>query len=361
MQGEAQRLLSAGVTGGVFPGASACIAWSENGQHVFATATAGKLFPSGPSVTDATTYDLASLTKPFVAVEALKLVADDKLELDMRADSLVSDVRGTHGGSQTVESLFTHTSGLAPWGGLYLDVPHDRGTSAARRWILSEAARRAEERKPETDLYSDLGYMIAGEVVARAAGVSLDRALRRDLLDPLGIADSVFYAGALPPEKRQAFIENTAPTERCEWRGQIVRGEVHDENCAALGGVSGHAGLFGTAAGVARFAMEILDVLAGRSTFLPKAALEQAIAERPGFRYRFGWDGRAKEGSASGRQMGPRTFGHLGFTGTSVWCDPDRDVAVILLTNRVHPSRANEKIKGFRPAFHDGVIAAFDS
>lgn len=324
-------------------------------------ATAGKLLPGGPPVEDSTPYDLASLTKPFVAMAALRLVADERLELDVRADSLVGDVRGGPGGAATVEELFTHRSGLAPWGGLYLDVPHEPGTTAARRWILSEAARRTEEPVPTADLYSDLGYIIAGEVVARAAGLPLDRALMREVFEPLGISDSVFYAGALPPEKKTELALRAPPTERCEWRGYLVRGEVHDENCAALGGVSGHAGLFGTAKGVARFGYEMNEVLAGRSTFLPKAALEAAIAERPGCRYRFGWDGKSGEGSAAGRHMGPRTFGHLGFTGTSIWCDPDRGIAVALLTNRVHPSRANEKIKGFRPAFYDGVVAAFDA
>ena len=311
-------------------------------------------------MTPDTCYDLASLTKPFVATAALRLIAEDKLEFDMRADALVSDVRGTPGGAATVESLFTHTSGLSAWGGLYLDVPHDRGTPAARRWMVSEASRRAEERKPATDLYSDLGYILGGEVVARACGVSLDKALEREVLGPLGISDGVFYAGALTGERRSRLRDAAPPTENCEWRGVTVRGEVHDENSAALGGVSGHAGLFGNARSVARLGLELLDVLADRSTFLPRPLLEKALEKRGTNRYRFGWDGKAAEGSSAGRLISEQAFGHLGFTGTSIWCDPTRGVVVVLLSNRVHPSRANEKIRGFRPAFHDGVVAAFD-
>jgi CubicO group peptidase (beta-lactamase class C family) len=105
----------------------------------------------------------------------------------------------------------------------------------------------------------------------------------------------------------------------------------------------------------------VLDVLGGRSAFLPSELVGAALRERPGGSYRLGWDGRAEGAeSAAGRRLGPRTFGHLGFTGTSIWCDPDRDIVVVLLTNRVFPSRANDKIKGFRPAFHDGVAAAYD-
>ena len=121
--------------------------------------------------------------------------------------------------------------------------------------------------------------------------------------------------------------------------------------------ITGHAGLFGTARGVAVFGRAMLDSISGRSNFLSPAALDTALRERPGGSFRLGWDTKAEEGSSAGKRIGPRSFGHFGFTGTSIWCDPDTDVVIVLLTNRVHPSRANEKIKGFRPAFHDGVIA----
>jgi CubicO group peptidase (beta-lactamase class C family) len=214
-----------------------------------------------------------------------------------------------------------------------------------------------EEEKSEVPVYSDLGYIVAGAVIAKAAGAPLDRLLVAHVTAPLGIVDDVFYATALPGEKRAKLLRTAAPTERCEWRGRVVVGEPHDENCAALGGVAAHAGLFGNAQGVTKLGTEMLDVLAGRSTFLPQALLQSALADHGGSN-RLGWDTKSPKDSSAGRRMSARTFGHLGFTGTSIWCDPESDIVVTLLTNRIHPSRANQKIKGFRPAFHDGVTAA---
>jgi CubicO group peptidase (beta-lactamase class C family) len=149
-------------------------------------------------------------------------------------------------------------------------------------------------------------------------------------------------------------------TEKDDWRGRHVRGEVHDENCHALGGISGHAGLFGSARAVATFGRAYLDAYLGRGEFLPKPLVEEALRARPGGTHVLGWDRKSGADSAAGRRASAETFGHLGFTGTSIWCDPVRDLVVVLLTNRVCPSRANVKIKGFRPAFYDGIFAAFD-
>jgi len=357
---EASRLMDAGVAGQAFPGGVACISWREGSEVAFVDVAAGRLRTGEAEVKPATPYDLASLTKPIVATTALRLVAAGKLSLDMRTDTVVSDVRGGVGGTASLESLLAHRGGLAAWGGLYLDVPHDAGTSAARRWILSEASRRpAEGEPPGTPIYSDLGYLIAGEVIARVAGDKLDKVVARYVTEPLGISRDVFYPAALAPDRRAQIAREAAPTEYCEWRGRLVRGEVHDENCAAFGGVAGSAGLFGTARGVAVFGRACLDSLLGVSDFLPRELMERALASRgDNSPMRLGWDTKSAKDSSAGRRMSDRTFGHLGFTGTSLWCDPERDLVIVLLTNRVHPSRANERIKGFRPGFHDGVIAA---
>ena len=359
VRSEATRLLKAGVTGQVFPGATSAVGWREGGEGVYAESFAGRLSDGAAAVDSSTPYDLASITKPVVAMAALRMVVAGKVTLDTRADAILPDVRGGQGGTATLEQLLTHRAGLAPWGGLYLDVPHEPGTSAARRWIIGEASRRPDESGATGAVYSDLGYIIAGEMLARVAGETLDRVVAIEVTEPLGIADELFYAGALATDKRAAFVKRVAPTERCEWRGKIVRGEVHDENCAALGGIAGHAGLFGTAHGLAKLGRTMLECLAGKSDFLPKKTLEAALATRDGGTHRFGWDSKSAE-SSGGKRLGANAFGHLGFTGTSIWCDPSRDAVIVLLTNRIHPSRANEKIKGFRPAFHDGVLAAYD-
>jgi CubicO group peptidase (beta-lactamase class C family) len=354
----ATRLLEAGVAGQVFPGGATAVAWRDGEGDVLLNAFAGKLSAGGPAVERGTPYDLASVTKPFTAVTALRLAVEGTLALDTRAEDLLTDVRGGVLGGATLEDLLRHRAGLAAWGGLYLDVPHELGSSAARRWVLAEAARRPSELGPGSTVYSDLGYLIAGEMMARAAGDTLDRVVNSRLTVPMQLDEEVFFTGGLSPERRAQVAKKAAPTERCEWRGRLIRGEVHDENCAALGGVAGHAGLFGTARGVARLGRMCLDVLAGRSDFLPRPMIEAALSGSSS-PHRLGWEARSETDSA-GRRMSPKSFGHLGFTGTSIWCDPQRDLVVVLLTNRVHPSRANEKIKGFRPAFHDGILAAFD-
>ena len=358
---ETARLLDAGVAGRVFPGAAACVAFRHRRSWTYVECAAGALEPAGAKVAASTIYDLASVTKSFVAVTALRMREGRSLDLSARADKELSDLRGHVAEGATLENLLSHRAGLDAWGGLYLDVPPELGASAARRWMLGEAGRRTHEEPRGSCVYSDLGYMLAGEMVARAYGGSLADAVRTHVTQPLEIAHDVRYVGALPAHERSAIARKAAPTERCEWRGKVVRGEVHDENCAALGGVSGHAGLFGTAGAVARFGTALLDVHGGRSQFLPESALQFALEARPGGdRYRMGFDTKLGDDSAMGKRSAAQTFGHLGFTGTSYLCEPKRQVVMVLLSNRVHPSRANEKIRAFRPAFHDGVLAAFD-
>lgn len=358
---ETRRLLDAGVAGQVFPGAVACIDWREGDTQHRVEVAAGVLKASEGATQKGTPYDLASLTKPVVAMAALRLVAAGRQALDVRTDSVVTDVRGGTGGAASLEVLLRHQAGLEATGGLYLDVPHDPGTPAARRWILSEASRRPADPSAGRTLYSDLGYMIAGEVIARGAGEKLEKVVANEVTEPLGIANEMFYPAALAADRRAQAVRDTAPTESCEWRGRLIRAEVHDENCAAFGGVAGHAGLFGTARAVATFGRAVVDSMRGRSDFLPRDLIEAALQPNgdDATTIRLGWDTRSPESSA-GRRFGPRSFGHLGFTGTSLWCEPDKDVVVALLTNRVFPSRANERIKGFRPGFHDGVMAALE-
>ena len=150
-----------------------------------------------------------------------------------------------------------------------------------------------------------------------------------------------------------------APTENDPWRGRLLVGEVHDENAWALGGVAGHAGLFGTAAAVGSCARHMMQILGGRTGVVTRSTVDTFIARRtgiPGSSRALGWDTMLPT-SSCGTRLSPRAFGHTGFTGTSLWIDPELDVYVALLTNRVHPTRANEAINLVRPALHDAVIA----
>jgi len=204
-------------------------------------------------------------------------------------------------------------------------------------------------------VYSDLGYLVAGETLARATRLPLEELVRREVTGPLGLERQLFYAAALDEDERARLREHVAPTERCDFRERLVRGEAHDENCAAFGGIAGHAGLFGTAHGVLTFGLALLSALEGRSGWMDQALLRWALRPLPGGGHAVGWDTRSDQGSSAGSLFSVRSFGHLGFTGTSIWCDPVRNLCAVLLSNRVHPTRENIRIREFRPRFHDAI------
>jgi CubicO group peptidase (beta-lactamase class C family) len=356
VRAEMGRLLSAGVAGFVFPGGAAAVSFRDaEGELRCVAAFAGTLARGEGPVREQTFYDLGAITTCVVATAALRMARSAALELDAPVEATLPDLRGGVLGAATLRDLLWHRGGIASWGGLYLDVPHELGSPAARRWVLFEAARRPSDGRRRREA-SDLAYLVAGEVLARAARVPLDQVVGREVLEPLRLESELSYPTALPSERRAAFVRGVAPTERCDWRGRLVRGEPQDENAAAMGGVAGHAGLFGTAAGVARFGRAVLDAYTGRGDFLEREAVLSALVDpSDATPLRMGWETRA---GAVGRHLSTETFGKSAVTGASLWCDPTRDVVIALLTNRSCPSRANEKIEGFRPAFHDGVLAA---
>jgi CubicO group peptidase (beta-lactamase class C family) len=187
-----------------------------------------------------------------------------------------------------------------------------------------------------TSNYSDLGYMVLGFVVERVTGQSLADFTRErifNLVEASPLAYGTHYI-------KGAVLDRIAPSEEDPWRGRLLQGEVHDENAAALGGIAGHAGLFGTAQAVGQITKAWLDSYAGRPSI---------------FSWGLGWD-TPSQPSSSGQWFLPESFGHLGFTGTSIWIDPLRELEVIFLANRVHPTRDNQAIKTFRPKLHDLII-----
>jgi CubicO group peptidase (beta-lactamase class C family) len=205
-------------------------------------------------------------------------------------------------------------------------------------------------------VYSDLGYVLLGAVLERACGLPLDEIVRAEVSDPLsldvGSARSWLSRDA-------AFIERVVPTEFVPWRGGFLRGVVHDENAWAIAGhgLAGQAGLFGTAEAVAGLGIAVLDSLGGRRVdWLSPAAVTPLVRERQGGSLRAGFDGKSAGTSAAGRISSPRTFGHLGFTGTSLWCDPVANTVTVLLTNRVCPTRENQRIREARPKTHDALF-----
>lgn len=354
-------LLRDAVRDGVMPGAVA--AWRMDGGDGLCedVVACGQLVPGGDVVGGSTLYDLASLTKPIVAMTALRLVMQSRLDLSAQAATYVPELRGRPGGQATLESLLSHRGGLSPWGSLFRELTVEIASPAARIAMLYEAALRVDPNPPtDGSVYSDLGYLIAGEAIARAGGARLDEVVAREVLRPLGLEQGIFYMAARTTEQREELLARTAPTEVCAFRGGLVHGVVHDENCFAFGGIAGHAGLFGEVKAVLGFGVAVLSALLGTSSFIDSALLKAALAPRPGGGYVLGWDTKSREGSSAGARMSEGAFGHLGFTGTSLWCDPERNLVAVLLTNRVHPTRDNIAIRKLRPSFHDALIAALE-
>ena len=349
--------LDAGCAAGVFPGASACIARWQGGAWSYIDATAGTLAEGSAPVALDTVYDLASLTKPWVAMAALRLHQAGVFELGARVDELIPEAAGLPVGARIWEEVLSHRSGLEAWVPFYESLPEEPGTEAARAWILAELLPHWDASTVGTSVYSDLGYILAGVAMSRAAGRSLHDIVTERVASQLSVDDTVFFGAARQDETWKA---RCAPTGWSPWRERILVGEVHDDNCAAFGGVAGHAGMFGRANSVARFGAACVGAWRGRRGASEEELIRHATAVRPGGTHRLGWDGKAQEGSAAGSLIDADAFGHLGFTGTSLWCDPRRQLVVVLLTNRVSVSDDNAAIRAFRPVFHDAVIGAFD-
>ncbi len=306
-------------------------------------------------------FDLASLTKPLTAVALARSGIDPRTPLG----ALLPEARGTASEAMPLELLLAHRAGLAAHRALYaplLEQVEQAGGGIDRPAALREAAdaRRADaEGSPPTEgfapLYGDLGYVLAGEALARSSGArDAGEVIDRLVLEPLGIAGQ---AGTVRDLASRGVDGPFAPTEEVPWRGGVVSGAVHDENAWALTGHggSGHAGIFGTIGAVLTFGAAFLDALEGRGP-LAGRPLDWLVRERPGGTLRAGFDGKSVTGSSAGTRIGPRAFGHLGFTGTSVWIDPDAHVVVALLTNRVCPSRAHLAIREARPWAHDSLF-----
>lgn len=328
----------------------------------------GVLSPDIPSpVLDSTPFDLASVTKPIVALTLVRLVRARILSLKEPLRELVPDLAGTFAGEVPIELLAAHRSGLAAHIELFAPLregaPFDRGEAIGRA---------AESRRPECDgppppeghppVYSDMGYLLLGLALENRAGVTLEELVAREVTKPLALDARLGSARQLR-DRIPDFDDAVAPTEIVDFRGGLVRGIVHDENAWAITGsrLSGHAGLFGDARAVLAIGHAILAALETDDGWLGPADLEPLVRVRPGGTLRAGFDGRSDASPSSGSRLGPRTFGHLGFTGTSLWIDPDARFAGVLLTNRVHPTRAHVAIRAARPAAYDRMFTALES
>lgn len=313
-------------------------------------------------MTDRTLFDLASVSKPVVATTLARLAARRQLPLQTPLADVLPEARGTASERVPLELLLAHRAGLdahRPLFGPVLSGRPFRRDSTLRQ--AADARRRECAGAPPSEgfppVYSDLGYLLLGAAIEAALGCELDRAIDAEVAEPLGLE---LGSARMMRARRADFARAVAPTEVVPARGGLVRGVVHDENAWALAGhgAAGHAGLFGTAAAVLGFGQALLLARAGRSSWLSPPALEPLLRTRPGGTLRAGFDGKSGAASSAGTLSGSETFGHLGFTGTSLWCDPAAEIACALLTNRVHPTRDNPRIRAARPLVHDALFAA---
>jgi CubicO group peptidase (beta-lactamase class C family) len=274
----------------------------------------------------------------------MQLSERGRIALDAPVQRYLPDWTGEMKESVTVRHLLTHSSGLPAWRALYTEATTPAG---ARALVLETPLDTA----PGTRMvYSDLGAILLGMIVERVSGESLDQYLARHLFAPLGMLETRY----LPPAQ---WLARVAPTEVDPWRGRHLRGEVHDENASRLGGISAHAGLFSSANDLARFARALLNggSLDGHLVMRPETIREFTRVQNPGLSHRaLGWE-TPNGTNSSGRLMRRPAFGHTGFTGTSIWIDPANDQFIILLTNRVNPSRARTGIAAVRTSLADAA------
>jgi CubicO group peptidase (beta-lactamase class C family) len=345
------QLMKQAVAKEIFPGGVLLVAEKE--EIVFFEAYGYAHLSALTPMTTETVFDLASLTKPLsTTLAVMKLIQHDQIALEDLLGQILPDFEGTDKAEIKLKNLLYHNSGLPDYRPYYKaleSVARDSRRTALRKLLVQESLINPIGK---TVIYSDLGFMILAWVVERVSDQRLDHFVADQIYQPLGLGNLFFISRNLA-EPRGHF----AATENCPWRKKIIEGQVHDENAYVVGGIEGHAGLFGTADDIYRLLVEMLSVYHGKSKsdVFHKDLLHRFFKRLPGTDKALGFDMPSAADASCGCGFSQKSVGHLGFTGTSFWMDLERSVIVILLTNRVHPSRENEGIKKFRPILHDAV------
>ncbi|MBV9479938.1 MAG: beta-lactamase family protein [Acidobacteria bacterium] len=345
--GKAFEMLQAAIAAHAFPAASLAVTFQE---QLAALKALGRFTydDDAAAVSEDTIFDLASVSK-VVATTSMAMILYERgdLDLEMPVRNVIPEFSGedVRRDEVTVRMLLGHCSGLPAYENLF-------ERARTREQALHAAYQIPLAEEPGTiAAYSDIGFIILGEALARIADQPLDRFCQTYVFDPLGMARTSFC-----PARRAS--NSIAPTAEDRWfRHRLIQGEVHDENASVLGGVAGHAGVFATAADLARFGAALLK---GRLVSTETLSVfTRRETKPPGTSRALGWDTPSRP-SQSGRYFSPCSFGHLGFTGTSLWIDPERGLSVTLLTNRTWPDNRNQMIHQVRPSVHDRIIEALE-
>jgi CubicO group peptidase (beta-lactamase class C family) len=369
---EVEREMEIAVGHRVFPGAVLLV---RDGTRVFYLRAFGNrsLEPTVTPMSEDTIFDLSSLTKPFAtSIAMMLLVREGKVRLDDRVTRFFHNF-GVLGKTHiTFRHLLSHCSGLAGWRPFFKEILQIERRGGRIRFLGSHGAKahvyqaihqeRLEAPPGTRMLYSDLGFILLGAVIEEVSGMTLDRFCHERIFRPFGLRATAFIDLSLLRARRlEPVTEMIAPTERCPWRKKILCGEVDDDNAYAMGGVAGHAGLFSSAKDLDTILCRLKECYRNADPFIPQRIVQefwtrdQAV---PDSTWCLGWDSPSPADSSAGAYFSQHSVGHLGFTGTSVWLDLEHDRHVILLSNRVHPSRDNEQIRAFRPHIHDLIMTA---
>jgi CubicO group peptidase (beta-lactamase class C family) len=364
------RAIDQAIARAEIPGAVVLARMPKHGERLeyFSARGFAVLRPERIPMARDTIFDLASLTKPIATTTAILLLANDgALGIDDPVCKFLPEFAEREKENVTLRHLLTHASGLKPWRGFHeLERRTGEriiGTPAAREFVLERTLRSGLVHEPgAAAVYGDLDFIVLGAVVEAVTRRPLDEVCAERIFGPLGMRDSFFVrTGDGVPGLPDAVRRRVAATENCPWRGRIVWGEVHDPNASVMGGVAGHAGLFATADDVMKLAQTILDVWHGRSELLPRELLRAFLTRQqlpPGSDWALGWDTPTHGASSSGQYFSGASVGHLGFTGTSLWIDLEREAIVVMLTNRVHLVAKRSRFE-LRPLVHDAILEAF--
>ncbi|MBM4176556.1 MAG: beta-N-acetylglucosaminidase [Ignavibacteria bacterium] len=344
------KLIDDAIDDGAFPGGVLLIA--KDGFILHEKAFGHLSYdPNARKVNNKTIYDLASLTKVFASATASMICIDKNLfALDDAVSKYLPQFTGSEKEKITIRNLLLHNSGLPAWKKFYANCKNEID-------VLNDIfSTQLEYETGAKIVYSDLGIILLGKVIEKVSEKTLDIFCKEEIFDKLGMKNT-FYN---PPK---GLIEKIAPTESdTYWRNRLIRGEVHDETASLLGGVAGHAGLFSTASDLSKVLQMLLQKgeYQGIKLIKPETVELFTKQQSKSSSRALGWDTRSAIGSSAGDLFSIKSYGHTGFTGTSAWTDPTRNLFVILLTNRVHQTRENQKLYELRPKIHDAVIKAVE-
>lgn len=349
-------LASIGLEHGVFCGISAGVSFGAGDKRVRAFYSGGvtRNDALGIDINASSLFDLASLTKPLCTVLcALHLIDKGKLHWQ----SALGNCYPADKQAITMQHILQHTSGFPAYCPYYKNFSAYQHQNNKKRLLDIISRESLSYETGSTSVYSDLGFMVLGKIIEERSERPLHHLFCSKIATPLGLADQLKF---LPLKNNLEIAHNQiAATEVCPWRKKTLQGEVHDEHCWLLGGVAGHAGLFGTVEAVVRLCECLLDIWKGRAShpaFAAPLLMHALSSKHQHSSWCFGFDTPSTGTSSSGKYFSPQSVGHLGFSGTSFWIDPEREVVVVLLTNRIHPSRENIKIRQFRPVFHNKIM-----